>query len=95
MLIRGNLGLLPALPVAGSGMDRDHLRGILLQHIRLNITHPGAGALPGIPPHGSAEVFLPVMTAISWAWFSGALFESRILRPNDRFRYRTPRARRS
>lgn len=66
-------------------MDRDHLRGILLQHIRLNITHPGAGALPGIPPHGSAEVFLPVMTAISWAWFSGALFESRILRLNDRF----------
>lgn len=81
--------------MAGSGMDRDHLRGILLQHIRLNITHPGAGALPGIPPHGSAEVFLPVMTAISRAWFSGALFESRILRLNDRFRYRTPRARRS
>jgi hypothetical protein len=23
----------------------------------LSITDPGAGALPGIPPHGSAEVF--------------------------------------
>ena len=66
--------------MAGSGMDRDHLRGILFLHIPgLSITDPGASALPGIPPHcGFVGWF-------SGAWFSWALFESRILRLNDRF----------
>jgi hypothetical protein len=56
----------------------------------LSITDRWLAPWPGIPPHGSAEVFLPLATAISWvrfsgAWFSGASFESRILRLNDRF----------
>jgi hypothetical protein len=84
MLIRGNLGLLPALPVAGSGMDRDHLRGILLTaHSRPEHHRPVAGPWPGVPPHGSAEVFLPLATAISWVRFSGAWFFGGVVRVAD------------
>jgi hypothetical protein len=63
-------------------MDRDHLRGILLQHIPgLNITDP---AQPGIPPHGSAEVFLPLIAAILGLVFVSVVRVA-ILRLNDRF----------
>jgi peptidoglycan/LPS O-acetylase OafA/YrhL len=83
MLVRGNRGLLRALPVAWIGTISE---GFYFLHIPgLSISDRGPAALPRIPPHGSAQVFLPLMTAISWAWVSGALFKARILRLNDRF----------
>ena len=50
----------------------------------LSITDPGAGALPGIPPHGSAEVFLPLIAAILGLVFVSVVRVA-ILRLNDRF----------